>query len=131
MKRIFFAFICTTTISINSQALTLDGYEKLTTEIQKNPKTNQSQKIAVNSYLSGVAETLVSLQGSDGKIALNQNGNLCIPKDIEINADFIKKFADEPLKKPEIYKNNMGEKWKNIVLTDYITGIMINAFNCK
>ncbi|HCE95049.1 MAG: hypothetical protein A2Z90_08290 [Burkholderiales bacterium GWA2_64_37] len=131
MKKIIITALALVTLSVSSRALTLDGYEKLSSQIQSNSKDVEVQKAMLNTYLTAVAETLTSLRGADGKISLNKNESMCISKEININADFVKKFAEEPLKKPAQFRGVFGEGWKDIVLTDYITGIMMMAFKCN
>ncbi|MRR51511.1 MAG: hypothetical protein EG825_11450 [Rhodocyclaceae bacterium] len=113
-----------------ASAMDVDGYERL---VKASEAANEKRYIAkafLDSYFTGVAETLQFLKTGSQNVYLRDNAALCFPSNVQISGPLIRGVLDGELKNPAPYKELLGPKWKEHQLTGIIIPGLMRMFPC-
>jgi len=117
-------------LSTVASAMDVAGYEKLVKESESQNPNGFIAKAGINSYFTGIAETLQFLQTGSQNIYMRDAPSLCFPSNIRLSGPLLRGILDSELQKPALYQELLGPKWKEYQLTGILMPGLMRMFPC-
>ena len=124
--------ILITAVPCASYALSIDGYLEMRTAAGSYTNDTNISKFGLETYLTGISETLTHQRQENGSLLRESDPYICIPIAVEISPTLLMSVIDSEIKNNSaIYIKVLGKDWKKYTVAAMAQIGLSHMFPCQ